>query len=156
MRTWIAVVLAILGIGIAMHPVINDNPLPLPPGVTTGWPIDPNDPEDTTCGIGIRYEDTFALTDAQLATARKYVAQTCWGAPDNWPTDTEHHYYYHHDQEAPQRIAEIFNMGIDPPPTNEECDAISGNADVRAACARLQNPAVWYSGPFPPVPNPDD
>jgi hypothetical protein len=67
----------------------------LPPGVTTGWPIDPNDPEDTTCGIGIHYEDTFALTDAQLATARKYVAQTCWGAPDNWPTDTEHTYYYH-------------------------------------------------------------
>jgi hypothetical protein len=68
---------------------------PLPIGVTAGWPIDPRDPEDTTCGIGIHYEDTFALTDAQLATARKYVAQTCWGASDYWPTDTEHTYYYH-------------------------------------------------------------
>lgn len=68
---------------------------PLPPGVTAGWPIDPNDPEDTTCGIGIHYEDTFKLTDAQLVTARQYVAHTCWGAPDYWPTDTDHTYYHH-------------------------------------------------------------
>jgi hypothetical protein len=55
------------------------------------------------------------------------------------------------------RIAKIFGMGMSPPPTDAECDAISGNADARAACARLQDPAVWYSGPtdpddYPPVP----
>ena len=71
---------------------------PLPPGVTTGWPIDPRDPEDTACGIGIHPEDTYTLTDEQLATARNYVAHTCWGAPDDgWPTNTDRPLYYHHD-----------------------------------------------------------
>jgi hypothetical protein len=105
MRLLAGIILALallIGIG-GCHGSDNPTPVPyayttadpLPPGVTTGWPIDPNDPEDTTCGIGIHYEDTFALTDAQLDTARKYVAHTCWGASDNWPTDTEHTYYYH-------------------------------------------------------------
>jgi hypothetical protein len=54
------------------------------------------------------------------------------------------------------RVASVFGMGMDPP-SNAECDAISGDADTRAACARLQDPAVWYSGPtnpddYPPVP----
>jgi len=69
---------------------------PLPPGVTAGWPIDPLDPEDTTCGIGIHYEDTPALTDTQLDTARRYVAHACWGAPlDGQPTDPGRYYYHH-------------------------------------------------------------
>jgi hypothetical protein len=45
------------------------------------------------------------------------------------------------------RVAGIFGMGMSLPPSNDECDAISGDAETRAACARLQNPAVWYSGP---------
>jgi hypothetical protein len=55
------------------------------------------------------------------------------------------------------RIADIFGMGMSPPPSNAECDAISGDAETRAACSRLQDPGVWYSGPtdpddYPPVP----
>jgi len=50
------------------------------------------------------------------------------------------------------KVSDVFNMGIDPPPTNEECRSISGDAETLAACTRLQDPAVWYSGPFPPVP----
>lgn len=57
------------------------------------------------------------------------------------------------------RISDIFSLGRDdnPPPTNAECDAMSVGASARAACARLQDPAVWYSGPtgpddYPPVP----
>lgn len=90
-----ALILALVGFAIAGH---HDAPLvqqQLPAGVTTGWPIDPRDPEDTTCGIGIHYEDTLALTDAQLDTARRYVAHTCWGAPLDG-SDTEHTYYWHH------------------------------------------------------------
>lgn len=56
------------------------------------------------------------------------------------------------------RIASIFGMmGNDPPPTDAECDAISGDAEARAACGRLEDPSVWRSGPtaandYPPVP----
>jgi hypothetical protein len=54
-------------------------------------------------------------------------------------------------------ISSIFGMGMDPPPSDAECDAISGDAQTRAICGRLQDPAVWYSGPtgrddYPPVP----
>ena len=115
----------------------------LPPGVTAGWSVDPHNSE-TTCGIGIHYEDTLALTDAQLDTARRYVAHACWGAPaDGTPPPGAR--YYHHTPAS----AEL-------PPTNAECDAISGNAEARAACTQLQDPTTWYSGRFPPVPTPDD
>jgi hypothetical protein len=53
------------------------------------------------------------------------------------------------------KIAATVGMGMDPPPTDAECDAISGSAEVRAVCARLQDPAVWYSG-RPPAPVPDE
>lgn len=111
----------------------------LPPGVTAGWPIDPRNSE-TNCGIGIHYEDTFALTDVQLDTARRYVAHACWGAPADGTTLDTGHTYYHH------------TPGAEPPPTNAECDQISANAEARDACTRLQDPATWYSGRFPPVP----
>lgn len=45
------------------------------------------------------------------------------------------------------RVSDIFGLGVSPPPSDAECDSIAMNADVRAACARLQDPTVWYSGP---------
>lgn len=101
----LALLAAVLGITGGCKPSQDNPPVgdtggyaqPMPTGVTTGWPVDPRDPEDTRCGIGIHYEDTAALTDAQLDTARRYVAHICWGAPiDGWPADAEHTYYHHH------------------------------------------------------------
>ena len=51
------------------------------------------------------------------------------------------------------RISDIFGMGMDPPPSNAECDSVSGDARTRAVCAELQDPIVWRSG-HPPVPIP--
>jgi hypothetical protein len=46
------------------------------------------------------------------------------------------------------RISDIFNLGRgdNPPPTDAECAAMAIGASARAACAQLQDPAVWYSG----------
>lgn len=89
-----ALIFALAGFAISTHHTAPTVQQQLPAGVTTDWPIDPRDPE-TTCGIGIHFEDTFALTDAQLDTARRYVAHECWGAPLDG-SGAEHAYYYHH------------------------------------------------------------
>jgi hypothetical protein len=80
----IAVLALLFGFGIAGHHY------PLPAGVTTGWP--PTG-DDRNCGIGIHFEDTFALTDAQLQTARDYVMDHCYGGHTPPPGTV---YYWHH------------------------------------------------------------
>jgi hypothetical protein len=83
-----AVLALLLGFGLAGHH--NPLPEPLPAGVTTGWPPAP---DDHGCGIGIHFEDTFALTDAQLQAARDYVMDHCYGGHTPPPGTV---YYWHH------------------------------------------------------------
>ena len=92
MRFWIAVGLffAVVAVAFQTVAVVQRTDQQLPPGVTTGWPTD----DGTTCGIGIHYEDTAALTDAQLQTARDYVMDHCYGGHTP-PPGTR--YYHHHD-----------------------------------------------------------
>lgn len=49
------------------------------------------------------------------------------------------------------RVSDIFgSMTGSPPPSDAECESISASDYARAACSRLQDPAVWVSGPTEP------
>lgn len=94
-----ALLAAVLGITSGCKPSQDNPPVgdtggyaqPLPAGVTTGWAPTPG---DTDCTIGIHYEDTLALTDAQLDTARAYVWHHCYGP--TYPPPPAGNYYHHH------------------------------------------------------------